>query len=96
MERYESWIERAKGNLELAQAKIIQYIQVENKIKETEANKKSEKQIYHDPLIQREPFDYTKWQENLFEDMTIEELAKKADEYVKNNNSLVRQPERSP
>jgi hypothetical protein len=44
MERYESWIERSKGNLELAQAKIIQYIQVENKIKETEANKKSEKQ----------------------------------------------------
>ncbi|GHU35090.1 hypothetical protein FACS1894172_16350 [Spirochaetia bacterium] len=37
-------------------------------------------------LIQREPFDYTKWQENLFEDMIIEELAKKADEYVKNNN----------
>ncbi|MDR2761578.1 MAG: hypothetical protein LBB88_03145 [Planctomycetaceae bacterium] len=36
-------------------------------------------------LIQREPFDYTKWQENLFEEMTIEELAKKADEYVKNN-----------
>jgi dephospho-CoA kinase len=37
-------------------------------------------------LIQREPFDYTKWQQNLFEDMTIEELAKKADEYVKNND----------
>jgi hypothetical protein len=37
-------------------------------------------------LIQREPFDYTRWQENLFEDMTVEELAKKADEYVKNNN----------
>jgi hypothetical protein len=37
-------------------------------------------------LIQREPFDYTKWQENLFEDMTVEVLAKKADEYVKNNN----------
>jgi hypothetical protein len=37
-------------------------------------------------LIQREPFDYTKWQENLFEDMTIEELAKKADKYVKKNN----------
>ncbi|MDR1181807.1 MAG: hypothetical protein LBL13_07495 [Bacteroidales bacterium] len=36
-------------------------------------------------LIQREPFDYTKWQENLFENMTIEELAKKADEYVKKN-----------
>jgi hypothetical protein len=26
-------------------------------------------------LIQRESFDYTKWQENMFEDMTIEELA---------------------
>jgi hypothetical protein len=25
-------------------------------------------------LIQKEPFDYTKWQENLFEDMTVEEL----------------------
>jgi hypothetical protein len=32
-------------------------------------------------LIQREPFDYTKWQENLFEDMTIEEISKKASEY---------------
>jgi hypothetical protein len=29
-------------------------------------------------LIQREPFDYTKWQENLFEDMTIEEISEKA------------------
>jgi hypothetical protein len=37
-------------------------------------------------LIQREPFDYTKWQENLFEDITIEELAKQADEYVRKNN----------
>jgi hypothetical protein len=25
-------------------------------------------------LIQKETFDYTKWQENLFEDMTIEEI----------------------
>jgi hypothetical protein len=25
-------------------------------------------------LIQRETFDYTKWQENLFEDMSIEEI----------------------
>ena len=39
-------------------------------------------------LIQREPFDYTKWQENLFEDMTIEELAKKADEYVKSTHNF--------
>jgi hypothetical protein len=38
-------------------------------------------------LIQREPFDYTKWQENLFENMTVEELSKKAAEYRKNNNS---------
>jgi uncharacterized protein (DUF2344 family) len=32
-------------------------------------------------LIQREPFDYTKWQENLFENMTVEEISKKATEY---------------
>ncbi|MDR2543216.1 MAG: hypothetical protein LBC80_07195 [Treponema sp.] len=25
-------------------------------------------------LIQKETFDYTKWQENLFEDMTIDEI----------------------
>ena len=25
-------------------------------------------------LIQKETFDYTQWQENLFEDMTIEEI----------------------
>jgi hypothetical protein len=36
-------------------------------------------------LIQREPFDYTKWQENLFENMTIEETSKNAAEYRKNN-----------
>jgi len=29
-------------------------------------------------LIQREPFDYTKWQENLFEDMSIEEISENA------------------
>ena len=34
-------------------------------------------------LIQREPFDYTKWQEKLFENMTIEEISKKATEYRK-------------
>ena len=34
-------------------------------------------------LIQREPFDYTKWQENLFENMTIEEISKKAAEHRK-------------
>jgi hypothetical protein len=36
-------------------------------------------------LIQKEPFDYTKWQENLFDDMTVEELSKKATEYRRNN-----------
>jgi len=25
-------------------------------------------------LMQREPFDYTKWQENLFENMSIEQI----------------------
>jgi len=34
-------------------------------------------------LIQKEPFDYTKWQENLFENMTIEEISKKASDYRK-------------
>lgn len=29
-------------------------------------------------LIQQEPFDYTKWRKNLFEDLTIEEISKKA------------------
>jgi len=32
-------------------------------------------------LMKREQFDYTKWRKNLFEDMTIEELAEKADKY---------------
>ena len=38
-------------------------------------------------LIQREPFDYTKWQENLFENMTIEEISEKAAEYRKTSKS---------
>jgi hypothetical protein len=29
-------------------------------------------------LINREPFDYTAWQKELFQDSTIEELSKKA------------------
>ena len=37
-------------------------------------------------LIQREPFDYTKWQDNLFENMTIEEISKKATEYRSKNS----------
>jgi hypothetical protein len=38
-------------------------------------------------LIQKDPFDYTKWQENLFENMTIEEISKNAAEYRKNNKA---------
>jgi hypothetical protein len=42
MERYESWLDRAKSSLELAQVKIAALCLdwVENKIKETEENKK--------------------------------------------------------
>ena len=29
-------------------------------------------------LIQREPFDYTKWRQGLDEDLTIEEISRKA------------------
>ena len=36
-------------------------------------------------LIQKEPFDYTQWQENLFEDMSIEEISPKATAYRENN-----------
>jgi len=36
-------------------------------------------------LIQKEPFDYTQWQEDLFEDMSIDEISKKAAEYRENN-----------
>lgn len=32
-------------------------------------------------LIQREKFDYTKWRENIFEDLTAEEISKKAIEF---------------
>ena len=35
--------------------------------------------------IQKDPFDYTKWQESLFENMTIEEISKRAVEYRKVN-----------
>jgi len=38
-------------------------------------------------LIQREKFDYTKWRENLFEDLSIEELSSMAMDYVKSQNN---------
>ena len=34
-------------------------------------------------LMNREHFDYTKWRQNLFENLTLEELAKRANEYSK-------------
>ena len=35
-------------------------------------------------LINREKFDYTKWRKDLFENMDIEELSRKADEFSRN------------
>jgi hypothetical protein len=32
-------------------------------------------------ILNREKFDYTKWRENLFEDMTIEEISTAAQKY---------------
>ena len=43
-------------------------------------------------LIIKEPFDYTEWQKNLFEDMTVEELSKKAMENrLRKRNVLLEQ-----
>ena len=39
-------------------------------------------------LIQKESFDYTKWQENLFNNLTVEELSKKATEYRKTQRDI--------
>jgi hypothetical protein len=32
-------------------------------------------------LIRRDAFDYTKWRENMFDDMTLEQLSQKAAEH---------------
>lgn len=34
-------------------------------------------------IINRENFDYTKWRKNLFENLSIEELAEQANKYSK-------------
>jgi hypothetical protein len=39
-------------------------------------------------LIQKETFDYTKWQENLFENMSIEEIYNNASELRQKNKNL--------
>ena len=36
-------------------------------------------------MIQKESFDYTRWQVNLFEDISIEELSQKATDYRNSN-----------
>ena len=36
-------------------------------------------------IISREKFDYTEWRKSLFEDIPLEELARKADEYSRNS-----------
>lgn len=41
-------------------------------------------------LINREKFDYTKWRKNLFEDMTIDELANKAENYSNEMRHYIR------
>ena len=37
-------------------------------------------------LIIREPFDYTEWQEHLFEEMSLDELGKKAMDFYNSHN----------
>ena len=37
-------------------------------------------------IIQREKFDYIKWRENLFEDMSLDELSDKAMKYYNEQN----------
>jgi len=36
-------------------------------------------------LVIKEPFDYTKWQANLFNDMSVNELSKKAMDHIAKN-----------
>ena len=39
-------------------------------------------------LIQKETFDYTKWQKNLFEDMTIDEIYNNAAKLREDNKKM--------
>ena len=39
-------------------------------------------------LIQREPFDYTKWQRELWKDKTVEELSREAMEFRRKKLAL--------
>jgi hypothetical protein len=40
-------------------------------------------------LIQKDPFDYTKWPENLFKDMTIDEIYNNAAELRQKTNKMI-------
>ena len=42
-------------------------------------------------IVQRESFDYTKWQENLFEDMSLEEISEKAAALRLSNENMGKQ-----
>jgi hypothetical protein len=42
-------------------------------------------------LIQREPFDYTKWQRELWKDKTVEELSREAMEFRKKKKAMINQ-----
>ena len=39
--------------------------------------------------IKQNSFDYTKWRENLYEDMTLDELLDSATMYMKNHTELI-------
>jgi hypothetical protein len=45
-------------------------------------------------LIQREPFDYTKWQRTLWEDQGVEDISRTAMELYKNIDEQQGQPDR--
>ena len=45
-------------------------------------------------LIQREPFDYTKWQRTLWEDQSIEEISNAAMKTCENPATQLAQPDR--
>ncbi len=44
-------------------------------------------------LIQREKFDYTQWRQNLFEDLSGEEISRQAMEFQRRKPSLPKVPE---
>ena len=39
-------------------------------------------------ILLREKFDYTKWRQDLFEDLSIEEISQRAMDYIKSKNNI--------